>query len=256
MAKITRILILMGLSLALSTALLACGGDQPSDSSPDPAASATTTPTAAAGTPGAGAPAATPAPETPSDADPATVEYAAAMEEIFIRSLGEAVAAVASLLEVSAEEENDRIRALRTSEAWSNDDAAFASRYAETWLEAVTDVYEVVVRASHEFLDGMLRLSPPERLSDLHSEYNTAYRGVVQLLEMQLEIVKNADTEIKSRQELSDFDDILDSVGFGSADSELEQQAEELSERADAACLALTKQLEAELEREVNACGI
>ena len=253
MAKITRILILMGLSLVLSTALLACGGDQPSDSSADPAASATTTPAAATETSTARSSA-----TTRSGAELTTEEYAAAMEEIATIGEDEFEEALEDFLfsGVFSDAEAERIRSLEASDSWSDDDADFASQSAQTLLQAVIGLYDLVVRFANESLDEMSALRPPDHLSDLHDNYIAATGEAVQLLQTQVEAVENTNTEIKNGQELVDFQAAVNSIlESGPADPALRQKAEELRARGNAACLALIGPLETELGRSVTFCN-
>ncbi|MDE2869673.1 MAG: hypothetical protein OXR64_05290 [Chloroflexota bacterium] len=151
--------------------------------------------------------------------------------------------------------EVQRISALEASESWSEDDVKFASEFAETMLHAVTGFYDVVLTVLNRPFDEMSSLRPPEHLSDLHGNFIATAREALQLLQAQVESVKNASTEIKNREDLADFQDIVNSLESGPSDPELQQKAEELAERGEATCRALRERLEAELERDVYICN-
>ncbi len=204
-----------------------------------------------------GSQAATPVAEMQGGPVLTTEEYAGALEEIFARSDDEVEAASADFIlnGVISQDEAERIQSLETSESWSDDDVEVASQYAETLLQAVTGLYDLVVRVANETLDEMSRLRPPEHLSDLHSKFILTLGEVTQFLQTRVETVKGASTEIKSRQELADFQAVVNSLESGPLDPALEQEAEELTAQGDAACLALKSRLESELEREVSFCN-
>ena len=122
-------------------------------------------------------------------------------------------------------------------------------------LQAVTGLYDLVVRVANKTLDEMSRLRPPEHLSDLHGNFNATLGEVTQFLQTRVETVKSANTEIKRRQELADFQAVVNSLESGPVDPALDQKAEELTAQGDAACLALKSRLESELEREVSLWG-
>ncbi len=277
MGRMIKWIPVLVLVLTLHLTLLACSAEEPSSPPSAEGTAATPTPTPVpTDTPiGAPQPAATPTPQverntatdspagtpqppaTPTPqaevqvgAELTTEEYERAMEEILTRAVDEAesmVASVSSLDEVfRSKEGRERMQSLATSESWSDDDAEFASQYAEALLEETTGIGDLGARAFNQILDGMSRLRPPERLSDLHREYSAALGEAAQILQMQVGILKNADTEIKSRQELAAFYDTWEGT------PELQLKAAELVERGDEACIALKEQLEAELEREVS----
>ena len=230
-------------------ALFACGGngDTPGD-----------TPAATGGDETrSDSPAATPVAEMQGGSELTTEEYAAAMEEIYARGGDEFEAAASDLFPngVFSQEEGERIQSLETSESWSDDDEDFASQYAETLLQAETGLFGLVVRTVKKTFDEMSRLRPPNHLSDLHDNLIATVKELTQSLQMRVEAVKNTDTEIKIRQELADFQEIVSSMESSPTDPALKQKSEELVARGDAACLALTEQLETELEREVSACS-
>ncbi len=237
------------LAALLTTALAACGGDS-GDATGQPAnEGGPTVTTSAVDTPTTNA-------QMQDGAELTTEEYVEAMEEISTLGDDEIETAFGDFLfngSVS-QDEAERIRSLEASDSWSDDDAEFASEYAETLLQTVTGLYDLVVRVFNEILDEMSRLRPPEHLSDLHSNYIAATGEVVQLLQMQLETVKNADTEVKSREELADFQAVVTFLDSGPVDPALQQKIEELTARGDAACLALKGPVETELGREVNFC--
>ena len=187
-----------------------------------------------------------------------TEEYAAAMEEI--STFGDDViqAAFADFLfnGIVSQAEAERLDSLKDSDSWSDDDAEFVSQYAENLVQAVTGLFGLVVSASDTILDQMSSLRPPERLSDAHINYIATTGEVFQLLRTQIETVKNADTQVKSRDELAALQAIVNSLelGSGQLDPALQQRFEELSARAGAACLALKGPIETELGRSVNFC--
>lgn len=251
MTKVGRLHLLTLLALPfIVLTLFACGGN--GDTSGDG-------PTAAGAdeTSRAGSPATTPVAETRGGAELTAEEYAEAMEEVFTLGDDEIEAAFGDFLfnGVFSQDEAERIGSLEASDSWSDDDVEFASEYAVTLLQAVTGLYDLVVRISNEIVDELSGLRPPEHLSDLHSSFVAALGEVTQFLQAQVATVKNADTEIKNRQELADFQAVVNSLESGSADPDSEQKAEELVAQGDAACLSLKSQLETELGREVSLCG-
>ena len=183
-----------------------------------------------------------------------TGEYAEAMEEIAARTDDEVETAAAALFssELFTRDEAERISSLEASESWSEDDAEFASAIAETMLQEFARLFDLFLTALRRPVDEMSSLKPPERLSEVHSNFVAAVRETFQLAQAHLDTVQNASTEIKNREELADFWDILASLESGPVDSE---KADELAERTEAACLVLEEQLEAELERAVNICN-
>ena len=230
-------------------ALFACGGngDTPGD-----------TPAATGGDETrAGSPAATPVAEMQGGSELTTEEYAAAMEEISTIGDDEIDEALGDFLfnGVFSEAEAERIRSLEASDSWSDDDADFASQTRETLLQAVTGLYDLFVSVFNTILDEMSNLRPPDHLSDLHDNYIAATGEVVQLLQKQLETVKNTDTEVKNREELAAFQAIVNSLDSGPLEPALQQKAEELRAQADAACLALRGPLETELGRSLSFCN-
>ena len=235
---------------AIVATLVACGGN--GDTTED-----RPTGTGAGQESSAASPAATPVAATQTGAELTTEEYAQAVEETLARGDDKVEAASSDffLNGVFSQDEGERIYSLETSESWSDDDAEFASWYAETLLQAVTGLYDLVASSANETLDEVSRLRPPEHLSDLHSNFIATAREVIQFIQAQLETVKSADTEIKNREELADFGDVVNSLESGPLDPAAQQRAEELTARGDAACLALKEQLEAELERQVSICG-
>ncbi len=178
-----------------------------------------------------------------------TEEYAAAMEEIAATQQEEGEAAFGAFFSNPpySAEEAERFFALETSESWSQEDVAFASEVAETILQATTGLYGELLSIIRDSFDEMSRLAPPEHLSDLHDEYIATAREVLQLFQESVETVQGTDTNIGDRDELADFSEAVDSLESGPS-------APELEERADAACIALTRQLESELERDVSIC--
>ena len=182
---------------------------------------------------------------------PAEVQiYAEALEEAFfyleIEADDEIEAAGNELFSSAGLDLSDTIRlnALATSDSWSEEDAEFASEYAEAMLQATSGIYDVIFRILDEFLHRVSSLRPPERLSGLHGNFIATYEETVRVAEELVETVKNADTEIKSREDLDDFLDLE----FGL------EVPEELEAQSEKACLELKEQLEAELERKVFIC--
>ncbi len=204
-----------------------------------------------------GSQAATPVAEMQGGPVLTTEEYAEALEEIFARGDDEVEAASADFIlnGVISQDEAERIQSLETSESWSDDDVKFAVQFAETTLQAVTGFYDVVLRISMGYLEEVSSLRPLEHLSDLHSKFIATAGETLQFFQLQVETVKNASTEIKNREELAGFQAIVNSLESGPLDPALEQEAEELRARGDAACLALKSRLESELERDVSFCN-
>ena len=238
-------IVLLALVIAM---LVACGEDAGVSATPQPASEGVA----------AGAPAATSDVQTPKQGELTTQEYAEAMEAIVSRAEAddEIETAWDALFsgDLFSRDEIERIAALEASESWSEDDVRFAGEFAETMLQAVTDFYDVVLTVINRPIDEAASLGPPEHLSDLHGNFIATARETLQLAEAHVDTVKNASTEIGNREDLAGFQDIVNSLEIGSSNPELEQQAEELAARSDAACRALTERLEAELQRDVNIC--
>ena len=252
-------LTLLALPLIL-LALFACGsnGDTSEDTSTATGADETSSAGASAATQSSAAEtsSARSSATTRSGAQLTTEEYVAAMEEIATIGDDEFEEALEDFLfnGVFSDAEAERIRSLEASDSWSDDDADFASQTRETLLQAVTDLYDFAVSIFNTILDEMSSLRPPDHLSDLHDNYIATAREVVQLLQTQIETVKNTDTEVKNREEFAAFQAIVNSLESGPLDPALQQKAEELRAQADAACLALKGPLESELGRSVTFC--
>ena len=237
------------MAVLFTAALVACGGDsggstgQPADEG-GPADTAPTATASAVDTP-------TPSVQTQEGAELTTEEYAEAMEEI-VATQEEAIEIAGAAFFSDppfSREEGERFYALETSDSWSQEDMEFASDVAETILQAwVTDLFGAFLEITRDSIDEMSRLAPPEHLSDLHGDFITTSREVLQLVQESLEAVQGTDTNIGDRDELADFSEAVDSLESGPSDPELE-------ERAEAACLELEGRLETELERGVSICG-
>ena len=186
-----------------------------------------------------------------------TLEYAEAMEEI----LSGANQEINDLEEdffsgtLFSSDEVERMDSLETAESWSEEDAEFASKGAETVLRAFTSFYDDIWGIVKDSFDEMSDLRPPEHLSDLHSNYIASYGEFVRFRQTQAEIMKDADTDIRSQE---DFANIGATITFfkdyGLADPDLEEEHKALADQADEACRELAEQLKSELERYFNIC--
>ncbi len=218
---------------------------------PIPAAVATPTP-AVVETP-------TPVTQVQEGVELTTQEYAEALEEATSGLEEEGDDEIEAAFEAFASSiPNDmieRVSSLETSESWSEEDFEFVSEFARMLLQATIGFYDVILGVSHEYLDEVAGLRPPEHLSDLHGNFIAAYRALLQFIQEYVDTVKNTDTEIKSLEDFANFQDIINSLESGPLDPDVQQKSEDLTEQAGQACLALEEQLEAELERDVNVCN-
>ena len=188
-----------------------------------------------------------------------TQEYAKAVEEATSGREEEGDDEIEAAFEATASsfssDMSERMSSLETSDSWSEEDLEFVSEFAKTLLQATIVFFEVVLRVTHEYLDEVAGLRPPAHLSDLHGNFITAQRELLQFVQEYVETVKNTDTEIKSLEDYANFKDIINSLESGPLDPDLRQKVAELSGQAMQACLALEEQLEAELERDVSICN-
>lgn len=249
-------------AMFLALLLIGCSDDPSPAATPTAASTVAVAPTPV-DTP-ASAAAATPTPaavETPTPVAQAqagakltTQEYAEALEEATSGRVEEGddeiEAAFETIYSSISDDMFERMSSLESSESWSEDDIEFASEFAKTILQASTSLYDVILRVFNEYLAEISSLRPPAHLADLHSNFTATYREVLQFIQDYMETVKNTDTEIKSLEDYSDFQDIIISLESGP----LDQRSEDLTEQAEQACLALKEQLEAELERDVSIC--
>ena len=265
MGRIIKWTFVLVLVMGLPLAILACGGNEPSE--PPPAGGAASSPTAergAAATPEStteatseSIPAATPVTSTQGGSEITTEEYGRALEEIAARNddetdtAWEAASAEFYFWQPLSVDEEQRMYWLETSESWSDEDVAFAGEIAEIMLQAATGYYDAFVRISDEYFDEMSSLKPPEHLTALHDSFIATGREAIQFFQTQLDAVRGVDAEVKSGEELAEF---LALVNLESGQPDLELLWEQTAQN-DAACLALKEQLEAELEREVSICG-
>ena len=177
-------------------------------------------------------------------------EYAEAMEKITAAREEEIEGAAEGVLSGSlfSSEAVVRLSALEINESWSQDDVAFANNFAETMLQAATGLYRTFIEITGESLDEMSGLEPPAHLVALHGDLILTYREILQLTQDFVEAVQAIDTKIGDREELAGFMEAVDSLGSGPSDPELE-------ERSETVCLELERQLETELERDVDICN-
>ena len=150
----------------------------------------------------------------------------------------------------------ERVGSLEAAESWSEEDAAFASEFAETLVRATADFFGFALEFARDALDEVSGLEPPEHLAGLHEDFTRAYGETVRFTPELVDFIKDADTRIRNREDLAEFYTFINAAGAGSLDPDLEAKGEELAEQADQACHALKDQLEAELERSVDiSCG-
>ena len=178
-------------------------------------------------------------------------EYAAALEEDFFymeNEVDDEVQAAADEIFSSAGFDLDTtflLNALETSDSWSEDEARFANEYAETVLQVVAAAFDLILRGLNELVRGVSSLSPPEHLSGLHGNLIAAIEETIRSYGNLADSIENTDTEIKSREDLAEFEDFLSRMGV----------PEELDEQIAEACLELKGRLETELGREVSICN-
>ncbi len=230
-------------------------------SEPSAPAEATPTPEAEKQQSEPSAPAeATPTPEdqTPQGPELTTQEYAEAMETAFldqedsVESAGEDFFVAMGALFTS--DELERSNSLAAAESWSEEDAAFASEFAETFLRALTGFYDEVVGALQDTIDEMSDLRPPRHLSDLHNDFIAPLGEVVRLTQQQVDTAKDANTDIRNQEDLASFQAAINSLESGTFGSETPQD-EELLAQVNEACERLREQIEEELQRGVSFCG-
>ena len=182
-----------------------------------------------------------------------TQEYADALEQISTSQDNEIEYAFEVFFErnLLSLGETERVSGLEANESWADEDAQFASEYAETLLRAATGLYDVALRTATSTVDELSRLRPPQHLSDLHGNFTAALgeltRASQQQMEPRLSEVKKADTDIRNREDLAEFHTLVNSL-------ESVQQDEDLVEQTAAACRELQHHLEAELGRDVKIC--
>ena len=237
---------LLFLAALVTVTLVACGGG--SSEQPDEEATAGTQESSPEAT-------LEPTSESTSDVrterreDLTTEEYVQALEEIAaaqeekIEAAGEALFSGALI----SRDDFERIGSLEASESWSDEDVEFASDLAETMLGAVTGLFGDFLTITRDSLDEISSLTPPEHLTDLHDDYVATSREVLQFAHEFVDGVQDTDTNVGNREELASFFEVVNSLEFGPPSLDLE-------ERAGEACLALTRQVEAELERDVTIC--
>ena len=238
--------------------------DQTRQSEPSAPAEATPTPEAETQESEPSAPAeATPTPEdqTPQGPELTTQEYAEAMETAFldqedsVESAGEDFFVAMGALFTS--DELERSNSLAAAESWSEEDAAFASEFAETFLRALTGFYDEVVGALQNALDEMSDLRPPGHLSDLHNDFIAPLGEAVRLTQQQVDTAKDANTDIRNQEDLASFQAAINSLESGPFGSETPQDEYLLAQLAqlNEACERLRQQIEEELQRGVSFCG-
>ncbi len=235
------------LAALLTVTLAACGGDSGVTEQPPNEESTVGTSTVS-----------TPAQDTSAGGTELTTqEYTQALEEAFSGREQEIEEAAEDLLggTLFTSEEVERISSLETAESWSEEDTEFASKFAETTLRATTSFYDDALGILKGSLDEMSGLRPPENLSDLHNNLVASLGEVLRFTQEQVEIVKDADTDIRNREDLANFYTIINSLESGLADPDQAEEAETLAEQAEEACRELQEQLESELERDVSICG-
>ena len=146
----------------------------------------------------------------------------------------------------------ERVGSLEAAESWSEEDAAFASEFAETLVRATADFFGFALEFARDALDEVSGLEPPEHLAGLHEDFTRAYEETVRFTPELVDFLKDADTRIRNREDLAEFYTFINAAGASSLDPDLEAKGEELAEQADQACQALKDQLEAELERDID----
>ncbi len=199
----------------------------------------------------------TPEPETQKGVELTTQEYVEALEEAISSNEDAIEDAAEKLLEepLFSGDVLERLGSLETAESWSEEDAAFASEFAATYLRAITDFFGYTLEAARDTLDELSGLTPPEHLSDLHEDFTRAYGEVVRFTpELLANLSKNVDTRIRTQEDLADFYAFIEAADSGLLDPDLEAKGEELAEQVEEACQELQDQLEAELERSVDIC--
>ena len=200
----------------------------------------------------------TPEAETQNGAELTTQGYVEALQEAISSNEDAIEDAAVKLLEdpLLSGDVLERLGSLETAESWSEEDAAFASEFAETFLRALTDFYGYTLEAARDTLEELSDLTPPEHLSDLHEDFTRAYGEVVRFTpELLASFFQDVDTRIRTREDLADFYAFIDAADSGLLDPDIQAKGEDLAEQADGACQELQYQLEAELERDVDICG-
>ena len=255
----------------LTVALTACGGDsggatkQPREqpTSADVGAATPTVSVAAtdmpASTPNAQVPEKTQetaqenVQTTRKDGDLTTEEYADALEEILAAAANDdrIENALNSIWGGTLYPDGmvERINSLETADSWSEQDVKIASEFAEITLQGVSNLLDVMVQSFDDNFSKLSSQRPPEHLSDLHNGWTAPFEEILEAFQEHAETVKNTDTDIENREDLEEFQAIIDSSveGFG---ANLDQVAQ-----VEEACLELEGQLEMELERDVSICG-
>jgi len=245
----------------LTATLAACGGDS-GDATGQPASGErpADTDTSSASTSAADTP--TPEARTQDGAELTTQEYAEALEEALSGPDDEIVEDAFERFfgrNRLSSDETERLWSLENAESWSEEDVRLANKYAEAGQRAATGFFDFVLGLLKRTPEEVSSLRPPKHLSELHRDFAEALgeltRFSLQPMEQLLDEVREADTDIRNREELAEFEALVNSLEFPSVDPEPGQQGEDLSKQAEAACQALEGRLEPELGRDVNICS-
>ena len=199
----------------------------------------------------------TPEAETQNGAELTTQGYVEALQEAISSNEDAIEDAAVKLLEdpLLSGDVLERLGTLETAESWSEEDAAFASEFAETFLRAITDFHGYTLQVARDTLDELSDLTPPEHLSDFHEDFTRAYGEVVRFTpELLASFFQDVDTRIRTREDLADFYAFIDAADSGLLDPDIQAKGEDLAEQVEEACQELQDQLEAELERDVDIC--
>ena len=176
-----------------------------------------------------------------------TQEYAEAMEDVYATQQEDAEKHWEDFQRVfdDAFEEFDDRPAPPSDSSWSDEDAEFASEFAETILRAYTDLYEASLGVLEDYGDELSSLRPPAHLAELHNTMSEGIKEIVREIKDGRGDLKDIDTDIDNEAEFEEFWTSLDSIG--DSDSGSWEQVEE-------ACRELQASLEAELGANFTIC--
>ena len=233
-----RVPALFLLAVLLTATLAACGGDS-GDATGQPASGErpADTDTSSASTSAADTP--TPEARTQDGAELTTQEYAEALEEALSGPDDEIVEDAFERFfgrNRLSSDETERLWSLENAESWSEEDVRLANKYAEAGQRAATGFFDFVLGLLKRTPEEVSSLRPPKHLSELHRDFAEALgeltRFSLQPMEQLLDEVREADTDIRNREELAEFEALVNSLEFPSVDPEPGQQGEDLSKQA------------------------
>ncbi len=150
-----------------------------------------------------------------------------------------------------------RLEALFSKGHWTEDDARFASEFAQNMLEVIEEQHVLARDAYMRVLDEVDSFTPPDFLVDAHNEVIETTRELLEVGSAVTErVVDQADTDIRNVEDLNEFSRMITVM---EADYTLQEFAPDLAEQGDAldeqrylACRNLASLLSNEIGRTVD----